>query len=241
MHATLPRELRDTIYGAVLGPYHYERVTKWSVANTGTLRTKDLAFVNSLLHKMTKTNADTIHWWLRSYMGKKAAVEIVECWYHIRTFQFTSKNLNRLPIFLATDAFDKGLEPGLMVQRMRLHIHATPSRYGLSSQEFEAVKRHLSTIKNKHVDLSIRIDTASGKPTSKRARMRNRKLNNQPMDLGLQLALEDVASTVYQLRKDKFDRVTVKGGQPLTDYTFLFDVAESKFLENMVRHLSPHM
>jgi hypothetical protein len=145
MHATLPGELRDMVYSNIIGPYHYEIVSKRSTWDNGVIRAKGITFVNTQLHKMSKPDAQPLQWWLGSYMGEEVAKEIIERWYRTRTFQFMSNKLHMLPVFLAIDAFEKSFEPGLLVQHIRIHIDATSSKVNGSCEKFAAAQ--LSTSK----------------------------------------------------------------------------------------------
>jgi hypothetical protein len=155
---------------------------------------------------------------------------------------FLPRRFSRLvPSFLEEDIFAKGLQPGLLVQCVHVHVDHpaielnTPSSHlptnmqrrmymeraanppdGHSLLLFDKLSSTLSQIKNKNVNLYIRIRC-------------------YPDLLCLHQALERLGPVVYQLHKEGFGRIRVQRTTGHLDYTYLFDGQETLFNDRLVR------
>ena len=211
LHTTLPRELRDMVYSEIIGPYYREIVTGHKDQRKDVIRSKKMDFVNQEIRGLKSTEQRGLKWWLDSYMGREVATEIVEAWYRGRTFCFSRRRHDLIPSFLEHDVFSKGLEPGLIIQHMHVHV----GEYQASSAYFDELKDTLAKIKNKDVNLHIRLHHRTSMPARR-------------------LQLERLAPVVYQLRREVLSRVTVQSSGCCKDFTSLFDVQEELFLGQLV-------
>ncbi|KAF1942078.1 hypothetical protein EJ02DRAFT_466068 [Clathrospora elynae] len=223
LHATLARELRDVIYTEIIGPYHYESVRKRDAHDIaeGISGHPGLAYVNQNPPK----SGSQLAWWRDDYMGEAVAMEMVQRWYRTRTFVFAHSNVYRLPTFLTDDVYDKGFEPGALVQRIRVHVNSHPGQVRKSVAMLTETVHHLLTIKNKNVDMAICIGSERrGAAAEEGAAVRE--------------VLGIVAPTVFQMRREGFGRVTVRMSrqQVWTDLCFLFEGAEEEFIERLKQY-----
>jgi hypothetical protein len=212
LHTTLSRELRDMVYSAIIGPYDREIVTGHKTQRTGALKTPKLDICNHEMHRLKPAQRSDLRWWLDSYMGRQVATEIVEHWYRSRTFCFSHRRAGLIPDFVEQDVFSKGLEPGRFIQ----HIHAHLDESHTYSSHFDELKMWLGKIKNKDVNLYIRLPSF--------VQMWARRLQ-----------LEMLGPMVYQLRKEGLSRITVQSSGAIKDFTFLFSVPETLFKDQLVR------
>jgi len=211
LHTTLPRELRDMLYSEIIGPYYREIVTGHKDQRKDVIQSTKMDFVNQGIRGLKSSEQRGLKWWLDSYMGREVATEMVERWYASRTFCFSHRRLNLIPDFLERDVFSKGLKPGLIIQH--IHVHVCESQ--ASSAYFDEVKDTLGKIKNKNVNLHIRL--------IHRTSMAHRRLQ-----------LEKLGPVVYQLRREGLNRVTGQSSGCCKDFTSLFDVQEGLFLDHLV-------
>lgn len=222
LYTALPRELRDFVYDAILGPNPYEHVRHYAnVKRPGILGSKGLAFVNKLPHNSSKPKSRSISWWLEEYMGPHVAIEIVESWYRTRTFTFSSISLHMLPKLLEIDAFGKGMEPSVLVQHIRYHINAHMMYDQKMEKRLDSNLRDLVSIKNKNVTLTICIDTTD-------------QLNHTAKATATRTVLGILGPRIYELRAEGFHKLAVRSNSPWKDLTFLFEVPKEDFFKNMV-------
>ncbi|KAI4691262.1 uncharacterized protein J4E84_003553 [Alternaria hordeiaustralica] len=210
LHTTLPRELRDMVYSETIGPHDRENVTGHHVDRKHAIQSPAMDFINHGIRSLKSTEQRGLKWWLDSYMGREVATEIVEQFYRSRTFCFSRRRSGLIPDFLKHDVFSKGLEPGLFVQ----HMHAHVGEFQIETSYFDELKDILGKIKNKDVNLHIRLHHR----TSMSAR---------------RLQLEKLGPVVYQLRREGLSRVTVQSSGCCKDFTSLFDVQEGLFLDHL--------
>ncbi|KAI4708508.1 hypothetical protein J4E89_006564 [Alternaria sp. Ai002NY15] len=211
LHTTLPRELRDMVYSEIIGPYYREIVTGHRDWRKDVIQSTKMDFVNQGIRGRKSTEQRGLKWWLDSYVGRAVATEIVEAWYRGRTFCFSHRRLNLIPDFLERDVFSKGLEPGLIVQHMHVHV----GEYQTKTGYFDELRDTLGKIKNKDVNLHVR-------------------LHNKTSMSARRLQLERLGPAVYQLRREGLSRITVQSAGGCKDFTSLFDVEEELFMVCLV-------
>lgn len=214
LYNTLPLEVREMIYGELVGSGDYEIVPVQNFQNLYGRDENELMTSSNFVGPRHLDYGPIEHWWYEAYTGANVDREIAVVWYHTRTFRLTTVNQQYFPGFFMTDSTWKNIAPSQETRRVEYTVDRPTTDLEI-----------LFEIQNKNVELIISLVWNTWDQWGL-FRLSPRRV---------WLLLKSVAPTVYRLRSAGYHRtrvqVHIREWEILSkkDITYMFDIPEEDF------------